>query len=471
MMVRTACLSCPARLLHPRRLRRRPVRRHRQVTPATPAPTDPGTGESADHGHPATTSEDPPTTDDHRPAATTGTPTGAGTSTTDTGDDTTGDTGDETTDTGEPSPWDGEPLPDADDGEWQFIDFPDAKCRNGSSTGIGVRYGSGDGLVIYFEGGGACFNATHLRRQPRATTPATSTGSPAAAAPRTSSRPTPRTRSATGPSSTSPTAPATYTPAPPRRHAARRLRSPSSSSATPTSSTTSSASSRPSWPTRPRPGLGPERGRLRGGLQLRPHRRRLPRGARHPARRLRPADVRRVHGPVPAEAVARRLGPRRHDARRLHRLLPRRRRRHRQPRHYLGEKHSDQHLVLVSSLADETIRFFFGFGNNDCNALFPSTPADVFRPASTTSATTTSTPPRACGAPTSSRARSTPGSAAAAISTRTAVDGVEARRLGRRPRQRPDGDHPEQRREPDDHRQRRGRQRQREQHPRSTRSI
>nr|WP_276604062.1 pectin acetylesterase-family hydrolase [Nannocystis pusilla] len=32
-------------------------------------------------------------------------------------------------------------------------------CRDGSTTGIGVRYGAGDDLVIYFEGGGACFNS------------------------------------------------------------------------------------------------------------------------------------------------------------------------------------------------------------------------------------------------------------------------------------------------------------------------
>ena len=59
---------------------------------------------------------------------------------------------------GEPSPWDGEPLPDAPPGQWQWVGFPDAHCRDGSETGIGVRRGTGDGLVIYFQGGGACFN-------------------------------------------------------------------------------------------------------------------------------------------------------------------------------------------------------------------------------------------------------------------------------------------------------------------------
>lgn len=72
-----------------------------------------------------------------------------------TGDDET--TGDDTT-TGEPSQWDGEPLPAADDGTWTWVDFPEAQCRDGSATGIGVRYGSGTGVAIFFEGGGACFN-------------------------------------------------------------------------------------------------------------------------------------------------------------------------------------------------------------------------------------------------------------------------------------------------------------------------
>ncbi len=86
----------------------------------------------------------------------TGDPTATGDDTT---SDPTGDTGDTDGTTGDPpSPYDGEPLPTADDGDWIWVDFPEAKCRDGSSTGIGVRYGSGPGLVIFFEGGGACFN-------------------------------------------------------------------------------------------------------------------------------------------------------------------------------------------------------------------------------------------------------------------------------------------------------------------------
>ena len=108
-------------------------------TNTTPATTDPTTT-------PTTTDSDATSGDDA--SGGTGDPTG----------DPTGDsTGDPTT--GEPSPYDGEPLPEADDGAWTWVDFPEAKCRDGSGAGIGVRYGTAPGLVIYFEGGGACFNA------------------------------------------------------------------------------------------------------------------------------------------------------------------------------------------------------------------------------------------------------------------------------------------------------------------------
>lgn len=52
----------------------------------------------------------------------------------------------------------GEVLPEAPEGVWQWVDFPESRCRDGSSTGIGVRRGSSDKLVVFFEGGGACFN-------------------------------------------------------------------------------------------------------------------------------------------------------------------------------------------------------------------------------------------------------------------------------------------------------------------------
>lgn len=42
---------------------------------------------------------------------------------------------------------------------WTWVPFPDAKCRDGSTTGIGVNFNPmSTKLVIYLEGGGACFN-------------------------------------------------------------------------------------------------------------------------------------------------------------------------------------------------------------------------------------------------------------------------------------------------------------------------
>jgi len=70
----------------------------------------------------------------------------------------------DTTTTG--SPWVGDPLPDAAPGEWNWIDFPDSRCRTGTSTGIGVRYGSVNKVMIYFQGGGACFNTTTCALNP-----------------------------------------------------------------------------------------------------------------------------------------------------------------------------------------------------------------------------------------------------------------------------------------------------------------
>ena len=113
-------------------------------TNPTASTTDPTRATEPTTTDPTTTPDPTATTD---PATTT-----EGDSDTDTDTDT-GDT------TGEPSPYDGEPLPDGGEGDWNWVDFPDAKCRDGSATGIGVRYGSAPGLVIFFEGGGACFNA------------------------------------------------------------------------------------------------------------------------------------------------------------------------------------------------------------------------------------------------------------------------------------------------------------------------
>jgi hypothetical protein len=55
-------------------------------------------------------------------------------------------------------PPDGEPMT-AQDRTWTWVNFPESKCRDGSSTGIGVNLVSGSRKVmIYLEGGGACYN-------------------------------------------------------------------------------------------------------------------------------------------------------------------------------------------------------------------------------------------------------------------------------------------------------------------------
>jgi hypothetical protein len=42
---------------------------------------------------------------------------------------------------------------------WTWVPFPESKCRDGSTTGIGVNFNpASQNLVIYMEGGGACFN-------------------------------------------------------------------------------------------------------------------------------------------------------------------------------------------------------------------------------------------------------------------------------------------------------------------------
>lgn len=60
-------------------------------------------------------------------------------------------------DTGGPS----DPLEEAkaNPGTWTWIDVDGAQCRDGSDTGFGIRIQEGaTNLAIYLEGGGACFN-------------------------------------------------------------------------------------------------------------------------------------------------------------------------------------------------------------------------------------------------------------------------------------------------------------------------
>lgn len=48
---------------------------------------------------------------------------------------------------------------EANIGEWTFIDVEGAQCRDGSPTGFGIRLQEdAENLAIYLQGGGACFN-------------------------------------------------------------------------------------------------------------------------------------------------------------------------------------------------------------------------------------------------------------------------------------------------------------------------
>jgi hypothetical protein len=58
-----------------------------------------------------------------------------------------------------PLPITGTALPTTPDKTWTWIDFPDTKCRDGSQAGIGIRRNNASkDLMIFLEGGGACFD-------------------------------------------------------------------------------------------------------------------------------------------------------------------------------------------------------------------------------------------------------------------------------------------------------------------------
>ncbi len=51
--------------------------------------------------------------------------------------------------------------------QWKWVPFPEAKCRTGSSTGIGINLNpASTKLIIFLEGGGACFNANTCASNP-----------------------------------------------------------------------------------------------------------------------------------------------------------------------------------------------------------------------------------------------------------------------------------------------------------------
>lgn len=56
---------------------------------------------------------------------------------------------------------------EANVGEWTFINVEGAQCRDGSPTGFGIRLQEdAENLAIYLEGGGACFNAATCGSNP-----------------------------------------------------------------------------------------------------------------------------------------------------------------------------------------------------------------------------------------------------------------------------------------------------------------
>ncbi|MDC0720829.1 pectin acetylesterase-family hydrolase [Nannocystis bainbridge] len=77
-------------------------------------------------------------------------------------DDTTASTDDTTAGTGQPTTGEGDPSGAAIDAPaetWTWVPFPDAYCANGETTGIAVNLtGRSDRVVLYLEGGGACWD-------------------------------------------------------------------------------------------------------------------------------------------------------------------------------------------------------------------------------------------------------------------------------------------------------------------------
>jgi hypothetical protein len=71
----------------------------------------------------------------------------------------------------EPPAWAdaGAPITGTNDMAWTWVDVPTAHCRNGSATGFWVNPNSASKkLMIFLEGGGACFNALTCTANPSA---------------------------------------------------------------------------------------------------------------------------------------------------------------------------------------------------------------------------------------------------------------------------------------------------------------
>ncbi|MBI5070354.1 MAG: esterase [Deltaproteobacteria bacterium] len=52
----------------------------------------------------------------------------------------------------------GQPLAGLAVGAWSWVEFPDSSCDDGSATGVAVSPGTGTDLVVFLNGGGACWD-------------------------------------------------------------------------------------------------------------------------------------------------------------------------------------------------------------------------------------------------------------------------------------------------------------------------
>jgi hypothetical protein len=72
-----------------------------------------------------------------------------------------GDEGVAGTPAGEPTPElppRGPAIEGLSPGTWSWVPFPESRCDDGSETGLGVNPGPETDLVVYFDGGGACWS-------------------------------------------------------------------------------------------------------------------------------------------------------------------------------------------------------------------------------------------------------------------------------------------------------------------------
>lgn len=66
----------------------------------------------------------------------------------------------------------GEPLEVTEDQSWQWFPFEGSVCRDGSTAGLSLNLApDAKGLVVFFEGGGACFESMNCMANPKDITP------------------------------------------------------------------------------------------------------------------------------------------------------------------------------------------------------------------------------------------------------------------------------------------------------------